>query len=378
MEAASEGAQLVAEESQVALELGHLHHRLEEMLALRKTVDAYSGALIKQRERLHLSRWLRDRARNDERCPICGGRYDEPLKELRKLSDALAEIEASARQMNAVPATVDRELAEVREKARVLTDRLSSVRVRMKAAQGRSSAAREAALRTASIERFIGRAEQALKYFAPAEPDTALADEIAKLRSRIEELRRVASAGQVKARTEAALDRVSAYTGRLMPELDSERPDDPARLDLTELMVKVAGEDGREDVLWEIGSGANWLAYHVATTVALQKLFSEARQSPVPQFLVFDQPSQVYFPRTLAHDLAEGQDPDFADEDVVAIRKVFATLARAVADVRGLQVIVLDHAGRDIWGSVKNVTLVQEWRGGRKLVPAEWLRSNRR
>lgn len=375
VEAASEGAQLVAEESRVALELGHLHHRLEGMLTLRKTVDAYSGALIKQRERLQLSRWLRGRAKIDERCPICGGRYDEPLKELRKLSDALAEVEASARQMSAVPASFDRELAEVRENARVLTDRMNSVRVRMKAAQGRSSAARDAALRTASVERFLGRAEQALKYFAPAEPDTVLADEIAKLRSRIEELRRIASAGQVKARTQAALERVSGYIARLMPELDSERPDDPVHLDLSELMVKIAGGDGREDYLWEIGSGANWLAYHVATIVALQKLFTELRQSPVPQFVVFDQPSQVYFPRTLAHDMAEGEDPDFRDEDVVAIRKVFACLARAIADVAGLQVIVLDHAGRDIWGSLENVTLVEEWRGRGKLVPAEWLRT---
>jgi hypothetical protein len=38
-----------------------------------------------------------------------------------------------------------------------------------------------------------------------------------------------------------------------------------------------------------------------------------------------------------------------------------------------LQVIVLDHAPRDVWGGIANVAELEEWRDGKKLVPVEWV-----
>lgn len=55
----------------------------------------------------------------------------------------------------------------------------------------------------------------------------------------------------------------------------------------------------REDFLWEMGSGSNWLAYDVAMSLALQQFFLSLTNSPVPGLLIYDQPSQVYFPKTL-------------------------------------------------------------------------------
>jgi hypothetical protein len=45
-----------------------------------------------------------------------------------------------------------------------------------------------------------------------------------------------------------------------------------------------------------------------------------------------------------------------------------------VAAAKGrLQVIVLDHAPREVWGDVPNVVAFEEWRDGVKLVPTEWI-----
>ena len=131
----------------------------------------------------------------------------------------------------------------------------------------------------------------------------------------------------------------------------------------------------REDYLWEIGSGANWLSYHVAVTLGLQEFFVDQKHSPVPRFLVYDQPSQVYFPRKLASTRNKSDDdPTLLDEDVAAVQKVFTTLANAIAATKGkLQIIVLDHAGNNVWGDIANVSLVEEWRSIKKLVPLSWL-----
>jgi hypothetical protein len=132
----------------------------------------------------------------------------------------------------------------------------------------------------------------------------------------------------------------------------------------------------RKVYLWEIGSGANWLAYHVALTLALQRLFLSEPHHPVPGLLIYDQPSQVYFPKRTARD-AEGDGGsdavEWKDQDVVAVRKVFAVLGQEVLAAKGrLQIIVLDHADDAVWGDLPGVTLTEEWRG-RALVPADWL-----
>ena len=102
-----------------------------------------------------------------------------------------------------------------------------------------------------------------------------------------------------------------------------------------------------EDYLWEIGSGSNWLSYHLSVAVALHEFFLQLPQGPVPSFLVVDQPSQVYFPSnwrplqrpvTQSHTKTKMWWPS---------AKIFAMLADAVPKRAGrLQIIVLDHAYR--------------------------------
>jgi hypothetical protein len=156
--------------------------------------------------------------------------------------------------------------------------------------------------------------------------------------------------------------------------LDAERPNDPVSLSITDLSLKVGGRS-REDFLWEIGSGSNWLSYHVAISLALQQFFLSLARSAVPALLVYDQPSQVYFPKRLAErPSADEPETQLKDEDVEAVQKVFKVLARAVGgSAAALQIIVLDHASANVWGGIENVHLVEDWREGRKLVPLDWL-----
>jgi hypothetical protein len=133
----------------------------------------------------------------------------------------------------------------------------------------------------------------------------------------------------------------------------------------------------REDYLWEIGSGANWLAYHVAVTLALQRFFIDVPHHAVPGMLIYDQPSQVYFPRGFEVADSETSAGRTRDEDIAAVRAVFQTMGREILRAKGqLQAIVLDHAGADVWGEIPGVTLAQEWRGNEKLVPPDWLEAS--
>lgn len=371
--AAKESAELDKEESAVSLHLAEVKTRLDNMTKLQAAVTDYTGALKKQRDRLQLSRWLRDLALTAQAtCPVCGGDFDHANGELDALCDVLANVEATARQIEPVPAAFDRELVQVRAQARKVTDSLNGIRVRKRAIEERSKRIKEERLSRASIDRFLGRMEQALKVLKAPEGDPAFAAEVAGLKARLEERRKGLSDTDARSRQKAALDRVSRTMARLLPGLDSERPKDPVELNIDDLTLRVTSSSGRPDFLWEIGSGANWLSYHVAAMIGLHELFLSQPGNPVPSLLVLDQPSQVYFPRTLARDAKEGDDPTFRDEDVAAVCKVFVTLAAATRENAGLQILVLDHASKEVWGDV-DVHIVDEWRDGEALVPNAWL-----
>ncbi|MGN6108797.1 MAG: DUF3732 domain-containing protein [Kofleriaceae bacterium] len=370
--AAKENAELEKEESTASLHLAEVKTRLDNMTKLQAAVTDYSDALQKQRDRLQLSRWMRDLAQTAQAtCPVCGGDFDHANGELDALCDALANVEATARQVEPVPAAFDKELVQVRAQARRVTDSLNGIRARKRAIEERSKRVKEERLSRASVDRFLGRMEQALKVLKAPEGDPTFAAEVAELKARLEELHKGLSDTEASNRQKAALDRVSRTMARLLPGLDSERPKDPVELNVDDLTIRVTSSSGRPDYLWEIGSGANWLSYHVAAMIGLHELFLSQKDNPVPSILVLDQPSQVYFPRTLAKDAKEGDDPTLDDEDVAAVRKVFITLAAATQENPGLQILVLDHASKEVWGDVD--VHVNEWRDGKALVPKTWL-----
>jgi hypothetical protein len=123
-----------------------------------------------------------------------------------------------------------------------------------------------------------------------------------------------------------------------------------------------------------MGSGENWLGCHLITLLALHQHFV-SRRRPVPNFLVLDQPSQVYFPSYESYRALEGQVSDLAGigADVIAVQRMFDFLFDTAERLSpNLQIIVTEHA--NINNERFQQALVEEpWHGGRALIPQEWL-----
>lgn len=373
--AGREAAQLGKDEGEVALELGKLRRRLDGMQKLRSSVDEYTGALRKQRDRLEVSQWLKALPDKKHTCPICEGPLDNAHKELNELCDALAVVEASSRRTASVPVAFSREFQEVRVQLTASTEKLQAIRQRKRAIEQSSKQILDAGLRASSVDRFLGRLEQSLTSYRQHLRDDGLSNALEELKERIAELRIAIDSQRVKQRLARALKQITTHMAIVLPQLDCENPTDPVDIDIDDLTLKIASADGRKNYLWEIGSGANWLAYHVAVFIALHRYFMGLGHTPVPSLLVIDQPSQVYFPRKLAGQGRDEELPDLSDEDSQAVRKVFEQLGKFTDNSREqMQIIVLDHAGPDVWDDLIGVTLVEEWRDGKqKLVPDAWL-----
>lgn len=363
--------QLRAVESNFAMALSQARQRLHELRRLDESSDEYRNGLRIQRDRLGLSAWIRDLVSEHPAAvlePSEAGRA-----RVEQLCQALEGIELRLRSYPEVAESLGKETVRQRESIDNLLEELAAVRMEIRALEGQSDAARAATTRSEEISRFLGRLQEALRLYEASDTSSDLNQEISTLRGEVATLTKLVSEHEIGRKLENALDTIQAISGRLIPQLDGEWPEAPIRLVVQDLTVRVIRET-RDDFLWEIGSGANWLAYHVALSLALQGYFLRSPQHPVPALLVYDQPSQVYFPtRRAGREVEKELDPAWESEDVVAVRKVFALFDKIVAKTSGrLQIIVLDHANEEVWGGLENVHLVEEWRG-KGLVPEGWI-----
>jgi len=269
---------------------------------------------------------------NQHVCPICRNQLNGATSELDALTASLKEIEQTATQFERVPAAFDREFERVRSAIGSAAERLAGVQTRRKALERRSREAREKQFSTIATARFIGSLESDLRTYESVRSDGELQNEVRELRDRAGQLEKEISEEEIRRRVERALGAVDLNAGRLIPDLDAECPNDPVSLSLTELSIKVGGRN-REDFLWEIGSGSNWLSYHIAISLALQQFFLSLPSSPIPGVLVYDQPSQVYFPKRLAEHASDSEpEPQLKDEDVESARS--RGKLRSIADNR--------------------------------------------
>jgi hypothetical protein len=140
------------------------------------------------------------------------------------------------------------------------------------------------------------------------------------------------------------------------------------RLDLKNLTVVADTVDGPLS-LSQMGSGENWVGYHVAAHLSLHKLFF-LRKRPVPAFLMLDQPSQAHYPPEQDEN---GRVDGLADEDKAAVHRLFELLWNYSTDGGShTQIIVSDHVELlDPWFHSSSV---QRWRDGIAFVPQTWLR----
>lgn len=372
--AAAEASNLAEEEAHLSSKLTLLKRRYADMTSLRRTSSEVHRALSVKRDRLKISEWIRDLQIEEYSCPMCGSQPVETSEKVETLHRALRRTEREVSEFAAMPAAFDREYSRVQAEIDQTTEQLTAIRIRRRAAENWTNENRERQYSMTAASRYVGALEEALSRYDEIGQDGELALEIDGLRTRLAELEDRLQKADVANALNRVRRRFTGYASRVIPGLDAENPEDPIHLHTGDLTIKVTGK-GRENYLWEIGSGANWLAYHLTTSIALHQLFLERPDSPVPSFVVYDQPSQVYFPNRPRPrgDEKEGEEAKYRDEDIEAVTKIFRTLSDAVIARKGRwQAIVLDHAAEEIWGGLPAIHVVDEWRG-RKLVPESWL-----
>lgn len=376
IEAASkEIIELRRQENQLSIELSKYKNRYLEMTQFMESIDEYRKTLAIQIDRLSVSKWLSELTSQNEICPFCGSKHNV-ADQMNDLIVNLESLEHESEEIAEIPVAFEREYSLVQGKISELTEKISSIQKCIKIQNNKKDETYNQKYTLENVSRFLGKVQYAEETYRAIGYDGELQNQVSNLKDRIAILQQEINESSIQRRFKAAKKSIELKIMKLLPLLDTERPEDNVEIDYKNLTITITGKSGRQDYLWEIGSGSNWLSYHISVSLAFQMFFADQEHSPVPQFIVYDQPSQVYFPSKLAQrEEDKEEDPVLADEDILAVRKIFEAMSDALEKTEHqMQIIVLEHASEAAWEGIDNVNLVVEWRGeNNKLIPLEWL-----
>lgn len=374
--ATTELTRLIEAEDQLGQEIGALRRRLDKLDQLNSSMTEYGISLTSQEDRLQGVGWFA-KSITTHQCPVCSAVHAEENPQIADLKVLAGEFQSLSTQVQHAPPKLDEALAELKQDLRSREAEITKVRQTRKIVEGRTEVEAAQRQHVRQIYLFVGRVEQALENVAASQNFGELGEKVTALAKRIAELKRELDPQAQKHRLNAAVDSVSARIAEYARILKLEHATENVRLNVRELTLQFSQLSGRTDYLWEVGSGQNWLGYHVATLLALHEHFISLQESAVPRFLMIDQPSQVYFPEGWpALEEESEMQPEEVSSDIEGVRRIFHALSHFIEAVRGqFQLIVTEHAGAITWNQVSNVNLVGNWRENHDefLIPQSWI-----
>ncbi|WP_173474540.1 DUF3732 domain-containing protein [Fibrobacter succinogenes] len=367
-------------EQEIDDEVARISKRLRNLAKVEKALQTVGNGTKRKIERLKISTWFENIAKESSKCPFCGGiEHPAASSEFEKISIALKKYENLASSSFEMPAAVSREKQNLQKRLEELDSERKLMEQRRNALFSENESAKQESSRQEEIYRSLGKLEKTVELIESLSDEGSLSEELVELQKRIDECEKYIREHDSKTLLEHRLAEISQLMlNRLKTlDVDPKYQNIPPEFSISELSIKVQDDSGYDHLLSEIGSASNWLSFHLALICALQEFFAQMRNpaSFTPSFAIFDQPSQVYFPRTVK---SSDDDPQYDPDEINSVKKIFQTLSNSVTALNGKwQVIVLDHAGSDIYGSIENVYEVEEWRNGNYLIPMEWIESGK-
>ena len=368
--------QQLARREELQTRRGRLRSELREIAAQRHLLeeqsgveDAYEHAVGSQTSRLtSLALMGHDTTTPPAGCPICGQELlaDDPtVDDLRRAAEdlqaQLAGVEATRPRREAV-------LTELDARADVARSDLRAVELALQNLTDASAEADDVRDRAVKQEFTKGRIDHYLSGLRLAD-DRTLADLRERLRRAqlaVASLETELDPDEEREQLTSRLRHVSHDMTRWAERLNLEHHRGEVRLDLRRLTVVTDTEQGPVP-LRRIGSGGNWVGYHIVAHLALHRYFVR-QDRPVPHILMLDQPTQAYYP----NDLDRQRGVAATDAAQAAVLRIFELLRDVAAELsREMQIIVPDHANLpEPWFQEAVRT---NWRDGRKLIPDEWI-----
>jgi hypothetical protein len=359
---------LEAEELETRRAVQEIRKRIRSLREFERSAELHQDVVSRQRNKLSISELLPTEVGSGA-CPVCGAESFDPARHREKLMATLSILEG----IRAVPLRVDAKARKARvrlEKELVpLEEQHEAARSRLRVAVATISKSADYLAADREIDRLLGRISEYIRTIDVGDMEDdeedldALAAEVEALQNKIDSIR------TRRKKTQEIIDKKMSALARRM---EVEFQEGIASISVEDLSIKVQVDPGSDEMtsLAEIGSGANWVCYHLAGILSIHDHLSR-NERPVPRTLLIDQPSQAWFPAELRFTDQEGELLPRDVDDTKRVRDIYWLLREMTSNEQFPQIIVMDHAKfTDPWFKAM---IRYEWRYGEKLVPKHWI-----
>lgn len=356
--------QLIDKRKELKTELGQISDKKKAANDYLKDSLGYSKEAKQQEIRLEsINLYDESKEINENCCPLCDCVLNTPIPTIRNINSSLLSIKNDLRFTKAESPRIQSYIEDIDSQYHKTETELKKIEKSISALYLDNEKART--LRDLNIRRgkVIGRVSL---FMESIEQDLDLGNidsRIKSVKNSILVLEKKIDSENEKEKLFSILNKINLQMSKWVQNLDVEYENDPIRFDLNKLTMFIDTEK-KPIALPQIGSGANWVAYHLLIVFALHKHFIQQNR-PVPRFIIIDQPTQVYYPPEKTDRLVE------VSSDEIAVNKMFDFMFSVVTSLSpNLQVIVTDHAflkSENFKESVREI-----WRDGLKLIPADW------
>jgi len=353
---------LRGEQSTLQNRLGDLNQDIRAARSFLSDQTDFSREATEQRARLKSIELFKSEVASPHQCPFCESELRTPIPKVDEVRQSLREVSEQLEGVYRDSPHIQRHITELEATILRTSDDLRLVQRELQKSVMENEAAKARQDQMLARGKFLGRLSEFLESVSPQADDDGVASQIAELRGLIAGIRsrtanlapaifiRIGDIATIG--VETILSFISEKMTEYSKNLDLEHSGSSLRLDLKKLTVVANTVDGPIP-LNRMGSGENWVGYHVLSHLALH-WWLRMKERPVPAFLIFDQPTQAYYP------------PDSTEGGLDQIEKD-ADRTEIQAD---FQLIVLDHAHlKDEWFES---AIVAKWRDNEALVPYDW------
>lgn len=344
-------------------DLNKIEDKLKSALDFVKTTSGYNDELRQQEIRLSNIEVLNIESINKtDICPLCSNHIEIPIPSiqninlsLRRLKEDLQNTEVEKPRLHNFIESLKNEEDNILSELRNIENGISSIYEENEKSKN---------LRDLNIRRgkILGRISLFLESNEFETNSNGISQKIEELKNSIKNLEELVDTENEQEKLLSILNKINLQMSKWVKSLDVEYEDSPIRFDINKLTIYV-DTTTKPIPLPNIGSGANWVAYHLLILFGLHQHFIQ-NSRPVPNFLILDQPTQVYYPPEKSDEIIESSDD-------IAVNKMFDFILTVVESLSPkLQVIITDHA------YLKNErfenAINEVWRKGSKLIPDDW------
>ena len=369
----AEYQRLSDERNRLRSELRRLQDEIAAAQAFEHDKSGFSREASQQRARL-MSIGIFEGVDPSHACPLCAQELREAtdLPEVSQLREALTDISSRLDTVSRASPQIERAIAELASKLQSVHADLERNRSEMEAVRTESDRVQQLRDEASRRAHIMGRISLYLESLPELPDSQALEREVQRLREQYGSLEDELSEERVKERIDSITSILSRQMSDWARTLELEHSGSPLRLDLKKLTIVADTADGPVP-MDRMGSGENWVGYHLIGHLALHEWFVK-RDRPVPRFLFLDQPSQIYFPPETEMDIDESIST-VSDNDREAVSRMFRFVFGVVRNIAPrFQVVITEHA--DINEDWYQEAVIERWRQGLKLIPDDWPRND--